>query len=244
MNRKFLSCACLRGLLVTCTVLGPSQLSTAQDRGAKVVRFLGIARMTDPVLISDVSVAGKTVECRLFIKPPDVIQPVTPFQDGSDWFQQMTISLVNRSSKIIVFGGLIFHFLDVGNCSTVQPCVEGEITLGQRPAVDAFTGKGQTIKPEHPERSPLVWKPHETIAIHVADYIADVGRNLEPFMPITAVTKVDISRGVFYFKDGMQWELGRYAVPDAQRPGKFNELPVDYFPGRKGNNWPPGYDNR
>jgi hypothetical protein len=228
--------------LVASIVVGSSQWSTAQGTGAKVVRFQGVEQITDAVLISNVSVGGNTVECGLFIKPPAVIQAVTPFQAGNDWFKQMTISLVNRTSKIIVFGGLIFHFLDVGNCSTAQPCVEGEIHLGERPAVDAFTGRGQPIKPEHPERPPLLWKPHETIVIHVGDYLSDLEQNLAPFVPITSITKITISLGAFNFKDGMQWDSRRYAVPDPQQPGKFNELPADYFPGRRETNWPPGYD--
>ncbi len=215
----------------------------AQESGEKVVKLMDVEHITDAVLISNISVAGKTVECGLFIKPPVVIQPVAPFRAESNWLQQMTISMVNRTDKTIVFGGIIFHFLDVGDCSPAQPCVEAEIHLGQMPTIDAYDGRtGRPLRPEHPERAPLDWKPQQTIVVHVGDYMAEIERNLADFMPVADVTKVNVSRGVFYFDDGLSWSLGRYAAPDPQHHGKFKELPIDYFPGRRGNNWPPGYN--
>lgn len=72
----------------------------------------------------------------------------------------------------------------------------------------------------------------------------EIATELSNFMPVTEVTKLTFSRGIIYFGDGMSWRLGRYTVPDPQHPGKVTELPVDYFPGARGNNWPPGHDNR
>ncbi|HTU48176.1 MAG TPA: hypothetical protein VMF91_24155 [Bryobacteraceae bacterium] len=201
-----------------------------------------IEQITDAVLISNIAVAGKNIECGLFIKPPVVIQPVTPFQAGPDWLSQMTISLVNRTNKTIVFGGIHLTFLDTGDCSPAQPCVGAELHLGQRPAIDAFNGRtGQPLRPEHPERPPLDWRSEQTIVVHVSDYMDEIEHNLSDFMVPAAVTRVKVHRDVFYFNDGMEWGLGRYAVPDQEHPGKFKELPADYFPGRRGNNWPPGY---
>ena len=79
------------------------------------------------------------------------------------------------------------------------------------------------------------------MVIHVSDYADEIESDLSDFMLPTAVTKVKLYRGVFYFEDGMRWNLGRYSVPDPDHHGKFNQLPADYFPGRRGNNWPPGY---
>ena len=214
----------------------------AQQSGEKVVSAKDdIEQIDDAVLISNVQVAGKTVECGLFIKPPGVIQPVTPFQAGPDWLRQMTISLVNRTDKTIVFGDLHLHFLDTGDCRSV-PCVGTELTLGHMPAIDAYSGRtGLPLRLDHPERPPLDWKPQQTIVVHVSDSMDEIDRVLADFMPVIAVTKVKIYRGVFFFADGMQWGLGRYAVPDPQHHGKFTELPIHYFPGIRGNNWPPGY---
>ena len=100
------------------------------------------------------------------------------------------------------------------------------------------------MKPERFERSPIEWKSEQTIVVHVSDYIDEIESNLSNAptqFPITALTKVNVYRGPFYFDNGMQWSLGRFSVPDPGRPGKFKELPANYFPGRRGHNWPPGF---
>ena len=224
-------------------VFGIAGALHAQQAGGKLVRVKDPAQITDAVMISNVAVAGKTVECGLFIKPPAVIQPFTPFQAGSDWLEQMTISLVNRTGRAIVAGGIIFHFLDTGDCQPSSPCVRSYLRFGQMPEIDAYDGRtGQPYRPEH-EGPSLDWKPEQTIVVHVSAYISEIEEDLSNHLPVTAVTRVNVNRGVFYFADGMQWSLGRYGVPDPDNPGKFKELPADYFPGKRGRNWPPGYNN-
>ncbi len=241
MISRFLKHLLSNVFYATCMMCGLFGALHAQQSGEKLVKAIQATQITDAVLISNVAVAGKTVECGLFIKPPTIDQPVTPFQAGPDWLRQMTISLVNRTNKTIVFGDIHLHFLDTGDCRSV-PCVGAELTLGQMPAIDAYSGRtGRPLRPEHPERPPLDWRPEQTIAVHVSDYMDEIERNLADFMPVTDVTKVNVYRGVFFFADGMRWTLGRYSVPDPEHPGKFKELPADYFPGRRGNNWPPGY---
>ncbi len=83
-----------RGLITGCIALGillgvaRSQQITSEKL---VSAYNDVDQINDAVLISNIAVAGKTIECGLFIKPPAVVQPVTPFQAGSDWLQQMTI---------------------------------------------------------------------------------------------------------------------------------------------------------
>jgi hypothetical protein len=108
--------------------------------------------------------------------------------------------------------------------------------------MNAYDGRtGKPLRPEHPERLPLDWKPEQTIVIHVSDYMTEIQEQLADFMPVTEVTKLKVYRGVFHFADGMIWDLGRYSVPDSEHPGKSKELPADYFPGSRGHNWPPGF---
>ena len=244
MISSLIRCSCSNIFCATCIMFGLLGALHAQQTGEKLASAKDdLAQINDAVLISNVAVAGKEVECGLFIKPT-VVQPVTPFQAGSDWLQQMTISLVNRTNKTIVFGNIHLHFLDTGDCRSV-PCVGAELTLGQMPAIDAYEGRtGRPLRPEHPERAALDWGPEQTIAVHVSDYMGEIERRLADFMPETDVTKVKVYRGVFFFADGMRFTLGRYSVPDPDHPGKFKELPADYFPGRRGNNWPPGYKVR
>ncbi|MGH9583469.1 MAG: hypothetical protein ACRD4O_11085 [Bryobacteraceae bacterium] len=242
MISKFLGHG-LNGLYWTCIFfVFAIRALWAYQSGSDVVDCRDPARINDAVLISNVAVAGKTVECGLFIKPPDVVQPVTPFQAGSDWLQQMTISLINRTDKTIVFGEININFLDTGDCKSL-PCAGVQLRFGQRPTIDAYDGRtGKPRKPEHPERPPLDWKSEQTIVIHVSDYMAEIEKDLANFMPVTDVTEVKVYRGVFYFSDGMEWSLGRFSVPDPAHLGKFDRLPYSYFPGKRAHNWPPGYN--
>jgi len=113
------------------------------------------------------------------------------------------------------------------------------------PEIDAYDLRtGQPLKPELPERPPLEWKPEQTIVLHTNDYIEELQVDLSNHLPVTALTKVDIHLGSFYFDDGMRWNLGRYSVPDPEDPGKFKYLPPGYFPGKRGQNWPPGYNQQ
>ena len=233
----------LRSLLnVICTLLALLGALYAHQAGEKLVdAHNDIEQINDATLISNVSVNGKTVECGLFIKPPLVIQPVTPFRANSNWLQQMTISLVNRTDKTIVFGSLLFRFLDTGDCHDL-PCVAKTLSCGKMPAVDAYDGRtGQPLRFDHPNQTSLDWKAGQTIVIHVSDYMDKIEERLSDSIPVTAVTKLFISRSSFYFEDGMRWNLGSYSVPDPEHRGKLKELPADYFPGIRGSNWPPGY---
>ncbi len=228
-------------LCMACVAVGLTGVLHAQQTSGKRVSVMDVSQITDAVMISNVSVAGKTVECGLFIEPPIVIQPVTPFEAAGDWLRQTTISLINRTSKTIVFAEINLHFLDTGDCRTL-PCVGVQLRLGRTPAVDAYDGRtGRPLRPETPDRPTLDWKPEQTIVVHVSDYLPEIEEDLADFLPVMSVRNVNVYRGVFYFDDGIQWSLARYSVPDPEHPGKFKELPADYFPGKRGRNWPPGY---
>jgi hypothetical protein len=79
---------------------GAGAQSTSDE---KIVRALNIQHINDAVMLTDISVGGKSINCGLFIKPRRVIQPVEPFMRGLDWLQDMTISLLNRTNKTIVW---------------------------------------------------------------------------------------------------------------------------------------------
>jgi hypothetical protein len=236
---KTLAAGCLA--LGTLVGVARSQLTN----GEKLVTADDPEQITDAVMISSIAVAGKAVECGLFIKPPAVLQPIVPFQAGSDWLQQMTISLINRTNKTIVFGAVRLNFLDTGDCRSV-PCVAEEMHFGQIPAIDAYDGRtGQPLPTDaSPPAAPLNWKSEQTFVVRVSDYMPEIVERLAQSpsnLPVTAITKVRVHLGVFNFDDGMTWSVGRYGVPDPDHPGKVKQLPVNYFPGRRGHNWPPGY---
>jgi len=114
------------------------------------------------------------------------VQPVIPFQATPDWLQEMTITLINRTNKAIVYGGIIFHFLDTGDCKS-QPCAGTEIHFGQLPAVDAYYARtGKPVK--NRGTAPLNWGPEQTFVVHVSEYIPQIEQSLNKFMPVTDVT--------------------------------------------------------
>ena len=232
-----------KSFLVLCILSGFLKVADAQQSsGEKLIKADDPAQITDAVMIADIAVAKKSVDCGLFVKPPLVIQPVAPFQAGSNWLQQMTISLFNRTNKTIVFGTITLQFLDTGDCRTL-PCSADQIHFGQIPAVDAYYGRtGLPLKPEHPEQPRLNWEPDQRLTIHVGDYMNEITRNVEDYLPVAAVTKVAVHLSAFFFEDGMRWISPGYSVPDPEHHGRYKYLPLNYFPGKRENNWPPGYD--
>ena len=222
-----------------CGIFGVA--AAMQNATERTIRANDPVRTTYPVMITSIAVGGKSVECGLFVKPPSVIQPITPFQAGDDWLQQMTISLFNRTEKEIVAGTVSLMVLDLTtNCHT-QVCPMEQIQLGQIPKVDAYDGRTGLPLQDHSERQPIQWLPGQTLTIRVGDYLEDMKSKLSNYEPITAVRNIAVHLGSFYFPSGMKW-FGGYAVPDPTHPGKFRYLPDNYFPGRRADNWPPGYD--
>lgn len=222
--------AVLGSILFALTCGGVLALQATVD---KIVYANAPVQITDAVMITSIAVEGKPIECGLFVKPPAAVEPVTPFQAGPNWLQTMTISLMNRTNKNIASGQLTLSFLDVGDCRHT-PCPAGHIHLGQIPAIDAYDGR--TGKPlPNPGTQPLDLKPDQVLAVHVGTYWNDIldESGLEKFMPVTAVSKVRLDIGPFFFEDGMRWSGGGlYAVPDPKHRGRFQNLPTITFPER------------
>lgn len=181
---------CLKFFYTACVLFGLLGVIYAQQTSEKLVRVNQAVQITDAVFISNVAVAGKPIEGGLFIKAPGV-HPAAPFQAGSDWLQQMTISLVNRTNKTIVFGSILLHFLDTGDCSSSQPCVGAALSFGQRPLADSYNSRtGQLMRPEPFERPSIEWKAGQTFVVHVSDYIDEIAGNLSNAPHPLAVTDI------------------------------------------------------
>jgi hypothetical protein len=115
--------------------------------------------------------------------------------------------------------------------------------IGQYPAIDAYSGlTGKPLRIDHPERPELDWKHGDRIVVHVEDYMNEIEDQLSNYMVVTAVRNVTVHLDGVFFKDGMQWNISGYSTPDPHHPGKFKYLPGDFFPGSRGRNWPPGYN--
>ena len=219
-----------------------ASISSGQSENSRLVKADDPQQITDAVMISSVTVSGMNIQCGLFIKPPSEVQSVAPFAAAGNWLQNMDIALVNRTVRDIMFGALTIQFLDTGDCRRT-PCAATELHFGQLPPVDAYYGNGEPIKPESINGSTITWTPGKTLVIHVGDYRDQIeqalsGQNLN----FVNVNRIALHIGPFFFRNGMRWALGFYSKPDPDRPGRFKYLPSDYFPGARGQNWPPGFN--
>jgi len=85
MISRFFRSPCSNVFSAACiafAVLGVAH--SQQTNGEKLVRADDPAQITDAVMITNITVGGKNVDCGLFVKPPAVVQPVAPFQADSD----------------------------------------------------------------------------------------------------------------------------------------------------------------
>ena len=153
------------------------------------------------------------------------------FEAGSDWLQNMVIYLINRTDKTIAYLDLSVDFPQTGN-GTTQPVWNYSLQLGRMPAVDAINGITGKPLPIPPDAKPLGFRPGQTLAIHIGDYMGQI----KTYLKTSALPFADISECYLYmltvrFNDGLTWSAGAYGVPDKVHPGRLKYLPSGYFPG-------------
>lgn len=211
--------------------------------GTKMVYIDAQYRM-DPVTIVKVTVGNQQIQPGMSTAAR-VDQPATPFQADEDWLKTMSISLLNRTDKIIVRAEIMLFFPDTGNGSIPQGRISPTVmmytmTLGQRPEIDSYASPGQKYAPE-PDKQPILLAPGQTLVIHVADYVDAMQSLVEEKLPFSQVTRLAIRRFRFYFVDGMRWDdLNGFGVPDPNHPGQFTHTDRNtFFPGDPHQNWPP-----
>jgi hypothetical protein len=205
--------------------------------GERMVEQVDPQTRGDALIITKVTVADTNVRCGL-LTASHALQPVAPFQAGSDWIQNMSIFLFNRTNKTIVAGHLTLGFPETGDGKT-QPQHVYSLQLGRLPEVDAFNGRTGLPIPQDPNLKPIEWAPGQALAVHLGAYIDEIKDQIGDDMPLATVTRLRIHIGPFFFSDGTRWYLDKFATPDPERPGKFRNLPDDYFPGDPLINWPP-----
>jgi hypothetical protein len=193
----------------------------------------------DPVTITNVIVGDQEIQPGVSTGPREV-QPGTPFQSDEDWLKKMSISLKNRTDKVIVRAEVELYFPDTGDGSSSQPVEGYNVSLGRRPEIDSYSSHGQKL-PEEPNKPALLVAPGQTFVIHIADYIDAIQSRVEETLPFAQVTRVAIRRIGFFFADGMRWnDLYGFGVPDPNHPGQFTYMDRNrFFPGDPRNNWPP-----
>jgi hypothetical protein len=184
-----------------------------------------------PVVITKVTLGDTVVQAGRMA----TVEPITPFQAGDDWIQNLTIHLYNRTNKTIVFAQVLFGFPETGDGragAAGQPPRAFLLQLGRIPPPAPSAGHQPT------DWQPISFLPGQTMAIRLGDYIDRIRFQVEPVLPVAAVTQLIIQLNIFYFADGMEYSGNAFKIHDPQNPGKALHADPNYFPGNMNLSWP------
>jgi hypothetical protein len=219
-------------LLILAAQYVKAQAARAQTQ--RQVQF-HIATRIEPVVVTKITLGNVAVQPGRFIKtvgtPTD---PVTPFWADDDWVQNLTVYLLNRTNQTIVYSSVYFSFPETSDLLTHSRAVF-PLTLGRIPPSVTVDMNGKAVR-QRPESQPILFRPGQTMAIHLGDYIDQIKTDVESVKPLAALTTVEVGFGRFFFADGMQWN-GGYRVLDPQS-SNWRRMGPDYFPGDMDGRWP------
>ena len=188
-----------------------------------------------PVVITSVTLGDTIVQAGRFKKASPTIDPITPFQADDDWIKNLTIHLLNRTDRTIVFAKVLLIFPETGNGAD-RPYRIHFLNLGRMPGA-IFLANGQLYS-QPPDWVPLSFGTGQTLAVALGDHIDQIRSGVERVILLAAATKIKVDLNEFYFADGMRWVAGGFEDPDPLRPGKWKYKGNTYFPGNVNLNWP------
>jgi hypothetical protein len=111
------------------------------------------------------------------------------------------------------------------------------LNLGRVPPPAAFDRNGKPLR-QRPESQPIWFRPGQELAIRLGDYVDRIKTNVEPFMPLAVLTRLNVDLGLVFFADGMQWSGGGgFRALDPQT-FTWRRLGPDYVPGDMDRKWP------
>jgi len=214
---------------------GLAHPQAGHDTATKQIEIqLGPESMWQPVWITKVEVGSQFLLDHYDPYNPPLPSQVVPGQDfiaGGDWLKDMTLYVINRTNKPIVWLSVGLMFPQTGNGRT-QPVWIYHIQMGRMPIVDAVDGSGKPFPPGHSGSKPLGLQPGGRLSIHVSDYMDKIDEYLKTAMPVSAIREVHIQVDGCFFEDGLRYMGGAFALPDPQRPGQWKYLGArQYFPG-------------
>jgi hypothetical protein len=212
----------------------PVAAATGKSLGTKLANVDEPITRFDAVVITKLTVGGQQIDAGRSTGARE-ISPGTPFQADEDWLKNVSIFVTNRTNKVIVCAEVELLFPDIGDGSVGRPTTGYTISVGQRPEWSLYYRDGTKMLPDA-TRKPLSLAPGKTLEIPVADYINQIQSVVEEKLPFLQITRVNISRGSFYFEGGMRWEGSShyYSVPETGHPGYYTKLASNYFPGDPG----------
>jgi hypothetical protein len=227
----------LVGCLASTVWLGgqaiPAEAAKSGAMGTKIVDMIEVQRVWDAVRITKVSVDGQQIETGLS-GPRGEYRQGTPFQADEGWLKNMTITLINRTDKPIVYAQIMLWFPDTMNANPDKATTSYRVIVGQRPESSLFYKDGSKIPPDTTKK-PLLLAPGETLVISLAADAEAIQSTIEGGgnTSFSNITRLNIEPRDFYFADGMRWSIGSYYTPDASHPGKYIKLDDTYFPGSR-----------
>ncbi len=193
----------------------------------------------DPVVVTKITLGDTVVQNGRFAKSrAEVPDPTLFFSASDDWVQKLSIHLLNRTDKAIAYQYLVCSFPDT---TAGRSRAAFELSLGVVPPFASFNRDGTPFQ-QRPGAQPISFGPHQTMTIHLGDYIDHIKASVKPGAQLAMQTTMNVNVSICYFADGMMWG-GGYMTFDRQaskwREVDRNSLPLNkdaYWPGRPG--WP------
>jgi len=184
-----------------------------------------------PVVVTKVTLGDTIVQAGRMLRGV-MADPVTPFQAGDDWIQNLTLHLYNRTNKSIVYAELHLVFQEARE---VRPDLAGivPLRLGRIPRTDAGTPRQQLPGPQQ-----ISFSPGHTMVVRLSDHIVQIRVLLQRIMPLATATKLKVVLDHIYFADGMHSLRDTYRIADTPKPGKEQRMEPNYFPGDMNLSWP------
>ena len=201
--------------------------------GLKVITPSPAARI-QPVVVTKITLGNVTVQKGRFAKPrTEPEDPITPFQAGDDWVENLTFYILNRTDKPIVHANFTLTFPEVAPVYRLE--------LGNTPP--GFTFNRDT-KPFAETPRPTFWfGPKQTMAVHLSDYNDQIRTRVETTARtrVSSLTRMNLLCSGVDFEDGMRFD-GPYEAMDPQTH-TWRSLGRNYFPGNVDLYWPgqPGW---
>jgi len=120
-------------------------VNPGKSLGTKTVNIYDQNRM-HAVAITKVIVAGEQIQPGVSTGGVQEVRQGTPFQADDEWLKNTSITLQNRTDKMIVRAEIMLLFPDAGDGSASRPLIEYMITLGQRPEINSYNSRGEKFR--------------------------------------------------------------------------------------------------
>jgi hypothetical protein len=238
IKRITLAAASIIPLLVLIGLLaryiGPA---AAQGLPQRTVETPIVTKMAPLVFFKASIPGGTTVQTGRFAKPrsqpPD---PITPFEAGDDWVQQITVYFLNRAQRSLTWVFISFDFLDANGGPNMSRLYLGLVpeTAASDPKENWWSPSGAppstvpTVNP--PGRLPLLVRPGELLEIRLGDYWDQIGRELSPQLSLETVRRMTVVVQGCYLGPDVMWNGNHFRVRD-RASNTWQDANRDYFPG-------------